>query len=70
MKILLLILFLIFLMFFFIIINKRLVRLNEKHMKHIWSRVLIKDYFSIIRTISFLLILLSILSSLVILTLL
>jgi hypothetical protein len=66
MKFIILILYLILLFIFYYFVNKRLRMLNKRHMKHIESVCLKKNYKTVMRLVVVLFILLAICSSFVI----
>lgn len=66
MKFIILILYLILLFIFYYFVNKRLRMLNKRHMKHIESVCLKKNYKTVMRLVFVLFILLGLCSSLVI----
>jgi hypothetical protein len=62
MKFIILILYLILLFIFYYFVNKRLKLLNKRHMKHIESVCLKKNYKTVMRVVSVLFVLLAIFS--------
>lgn len=70
MKIIILILYLILLFIFYYFVNKRLRMLNKRHMKHIESVCLKKNYRTVMRLVTILFILLWVSSGFVIVTIL
>jgi hypothetical protein len=66
MKFVILVLYLILLFIFYIFVNKRLKMLNKRHMKHIESVCLKKNYKTVMSLVTVLFILLAICSGFVI----